>query len=68
MWNPSCILIIFDNKNVEKTYKTAKEIGLEDSQLKTAMKTSAITAIGPSVACLGGMFAVMAVSGWSVGL
>ena len=64
---PVVFLLFLTIRMWKKTYKTAKEIGLEDSQLKTAMKTSAITAIGPSVACLGGMFAVMAVMGGPVG-
>lgn len=64
---PVVFLLYLTAKMWKKTYKTAQEIGLEESQLKTAMKTSAITAIGSSVACLGGMFAVMAVMGGPVG-
>ena len=64
---PVVFLLFMAGKMWKKTYKTAKEIGLEDSQLRTAVKTSVITAIGPSVACLAGMFAVMAFMGGPVG-
>ena len=45
---PVVFLLFMAGKMWKKTYKTAKEIGLEDSQLRTAVKTSVITAIGPS--------------------
>lgn len=64
---PVLFLLFLAGRMWKKTYKTALDIGLEESQLKTAVKTSAITAIGPSVACLAGMFAVMAIMGGPVG-
>lgn len=42
---PVVFLLFLTIRMWKKTYKTAKEIGLEDSQLKTAMKTSAIIVI-----------------------
>ena len=64
---PVLFLLFLTGKMWKRTYKTALDIGLEEKQLKTAVKTSMITAIGPSVACLAGMFAVMAVMGGPVG-
>ncbi len=64
---PVIFLLFLAGRVWKRTYKTSLEIGLEESQLKTAVKTSAITAIGPSVACLAGMFAVMAIMGGPVG-
>lgn len=63
---PVVFLLFLAGRMWKKTYKTGKEIGLEDKQLKAAVKTSAITAIGPSIACLAGMFAVMAIMGGPV--
>lgn len=63
---PVVFLLFLAGRMWRKTYKTGKEMGLEETQLKAAVKTSAITAIGPSVACLAGMFAVMAIMGGPV--
>ncbi|SHJ79671.1 DUF5058 family protein [Hespellia stercorisuis] len=63
---PVIFLLFMAGRSWKKSYKTGIEMGLEDKQLKAAIKTSAITAIGPSIACLAGMFAVMAVMGGPV--
>ncbi|GAA0800614.1 DUF5058 family protein [Clostridium sp. AF19-22AC] len=63
---PVLFLLFLAGRTWKKSYKTGQEIGLEQSQLKAAIKTSAITAIGPSIACLAGMFAVMAIMGGPV--
>lgn len=63
---PVAFLLFMAGKSWKRSYKTGIEMGLEDKQLKAAIKTSAITAIGPSIACLAGMFAVMAVMGGPV--
>lgn len=63
---PVFFLLFMAGRMWRKTYKTGIEMGLEETQLKSAVKTSAITAIGPSVACLAGMFAVMAIMGGPV--
>lgn len=63
---PVVFLLYLAGNSWRKSYKTGKKIGLEDHQLKSAVKASAITSIGPSIACLAGMFAVMAVMGGPV--
>lgn len=63
---PVVFLLFTAARMWKRTYKTGKEMGLEESQMKSAIKTSAITAIGPSIAGLAGMFAVMAIMGGPV--
>lgn len=63
---PVVFLLFLAGRSWKKSYKTGLELGLDEKQLKSAVKTSAITAVGPSVACLAGMFAVMAVMGGPV--
>ena len=40
-------------------YSAGKKIGLTDSQMKGAMKSSAITSIGPSIVILSGMLSLL---------
>ena len=40
-------------------YSAGKKIGLTDSQMKGAMKSSAITSIGPSIVVLSGMLSLL---------
>lgn len=63
---PVLFLLFLAGNSWRKSYKAGKEMGLKDEQLKAAVKTSAITCVGPSIACLAGMFAVMAIMGGPV--
>jgi len=42
-----------------KSYKTGKNMGLTETQMKSAMKSSFITAIGPSVVILTGLLSLL---------
>lgn len=44
---------------LKKTYITGKRIGLSENQMKSAMKSSGITAIGPSVVILTGLLSLL---------
>lgn len=46
-----------------KSYKAGKEIGLTDKQMKSAVKSSAISSIGPSLVILIGMVSLIVVMG-----
>lgn len=48
-------------------YGAGKEIGLTEKQMKKAMKSSAITSIGPSVVVLSGMLSLLVTVGGPVG-
>ncbi|MBU5438707.1 DUF5058 family protein [Tissierella sp. MSJ-40] len=47
----------------KKSYKTGKDIGLTEQQMKSAMKTSAISSIGPSMVILAGMVSLIVTMG-----
>lgn len=47
----------------KKSYTTGKEIGLEKSQMKSAMKSSFITSIGPSIVILTGLLSLLVTVG-----
>jgi len=47
----------------KKSYKIGKEIGLTESQMKSAMKSSCITAIGPSIVILTGLLSLLVTVG-----
>lgn len=42
-----------------KSYKAGKEMGITEKQMKNAMKSSAITSIGPSIVILSSMLALL---------
>ncbi|GAA0786680.1 DUF5058 family protein [Hathewaya limosa] len=46
-----------------KSYKTGKEIGITDEQIKSAIKSSAISSIGPSMVILAGMVSLIVTMG-----
>ncbi|MFZ5945980.1 MAG: DUF5058 family protein [Bacillota bacterium] len=48
---------------VKKSYSTGKEIGLTEEQMKSAMKSSFITSLGPSVVILTGLLALLVTVG-----
>ena len=43
----------------KKSYSAGKKIGLTEKQMKKAMKSSAITSIGPSIVILSGMLSLL---------
>lgn len=43
----------------KSSYKAGKEIGITDDQMKKAIKSSAITSIGPSIVILSGMLSLL---------
>lgn len=47
----------------KKSYTTGKEIGLTENQMKSAMKSSFITSIGPSVVILTGLLSLLVTVG-----
>lgn len=47
----------------KKSYSTGKEIGLTEKQMKSAMKSSFITAIGPSLVILTGVLTLLVTMG-----
>ena len=47
----------------KKSYATGKEIGLTEEQMKSAMKSSLITSIGPSVIILTGLLSLLVTVG-----
>ena len=47
----------------KKSYSTGKSIGLTDTQMKSAMKSSFITSIGPSVVILTGLLSLLVTVG-----
>lgn len=49
-----------------KAYKAGKKVGLSEKQMKKAMKSSAITSIGPSVVILSGMLSLLITVGGPV--
>lgn len=63
---PVAFLLFLVARSWKKSYETAVDIGLSKEQISKAIKTSAITAIGPSMAALAGMFAIMATMGGPV--
>lgn len=46
-----------------KSYKAGKEMGITDKQMKAAMKSSAISSIGPSMVILAGMVSLIVTMG-----
>lgn len=48
-------------------YSAGKKIGLSDKQMKKAMKSSAITSIGPSIVVLSGMLSLLVSVGGPIG-
>lgn len=48
---------------VKKSYSTGKEMGITDSQMKSAMRSSFITSIGPSLVILTGVLALLVTVG-----
>ncbi len=47
----------------KKSYETGKQIGLKESQMKSAMKSSFITSIGPSIVILSGLLSLLVTVG-----
>lgn len=50
----------------KKSYATGKEIGLTEEQMKSAMKSSFITSLGPSIVILTGLLALLVTVGGPV--
>ena len=48
-------------------YSAGKKIGLSDAKMKKAMKSSAVTSIGPSIVVLSGMLSLLVTVGGPVG-
>ncbi len=48
-------------------YSAGKHVGLTDAQMKKAMKSSAITSIGPSIVVLSGMLSLLVTVGGPMG-
>lgn len=46
-----------------KAYKCGLEIGMTKAQLKSAIRASAVSSIGPSLAILSGMLALLGIAG-----
>jgi len=46
-----------------KSFETGKTIGLTENQMKSAMKSSLITSLGPSIVILSGMLALLVTMG-----
>lgn len=51
---------------LRRSWENGKEMGLSDEQLKTALKTGVISAIGPAIAVLAAMLALIATIGGPV--
>ena len=47
----------------QKSYATGKEIGLTEDQMKSAMKSSCITSLGPSIVILTGLLSLLVTVG-----
>ena len=48
-------------------YHAGKKVGLTDDKMKKAMKSSAVTSIGPSIVVLSGMLSLLVTVGGPVG-
>ena len=48
-------------------YKSGKKLGLNDKQMKKAMKSSAVTSIGPSIVVLSAMLSLLVSVGGPIG-
>ena len=44
---------------LKNSYDTGKKIGISEEQMKKAIKSSAITSIGPSIVILSGMLSLL---------
>lgn len=51
---------------LRRSWKNGKKMGLSDEQLKTGLKTGVISAVGPAIAVLAAMLALIAVVGGPV--
>ena len=51
----------------KKAYSAGKKVGLTDNMMKKAMKSSAVTSIGPSIVVLSGMISLLVTVGGPVG-
>lgn len=62
------ILVVLSQAGLflRRAWKNGKEMGLSDDQLKTGLRTGVISAIGPAVAVLAGMLALVATVGGPV--
>ncbi len=58
------VLVVFQATIfVKKSYSSGKEIGLTETQMKSAMKSSVITSIGPSIVILTGLLSLLVTVG-----
>ena len=48
-------------------FRAGKKMGLKDTQMKRAMKSSAVTSIGPSIVVLSGMLSLLVSVGGPIG-
>lgn len=67
MWIAAALaiaLVIFQTVIfMKKSYKTGLEMGLQETQMKSAMKSSLITSIGPSLIILTGLLSLLVTIG-----
>ena len=64
---PVCFVVFQALLFLRGARKAAKQLGIEDRRVKSAIKSSAITSIGPSIVVLSGMLSLLVTMGAPVG-
>ncbi len=64
---PVVLVIVQAVMFAKSAYGAGKKVGLTDIQMKKAMKSSAVTSIGPSIVVLSGMLSLLVTVGGPVG-
>lgn len=64
---PVALVIVQAVLFAKSAYGAGKNVGLTDAQMKKAMKSSAVTSIGPSIVVLSGMLSLLVTVGGPVG-
>lgn len=64
---PVALVIVQSVLFARGAYSAGKKVGLTDGQMKKAMKSSAVTSIGPSIVVLSGMLSLLVTVGGPVG-
>ncbi|MCF0140986.1 MAG: DUF5058 family protein [Mogibacterium sp.] len=64
---PVCLVIVQACLFLKSSLTAGKEVGLEKAQLNAAIKSSAVTSIGPSIVVLSGMLSLLVTMGGPVG-
>ena len=64
---PVCFVVFQSIMFLKGARKAATEMGIENHRIKSAMKSSAITSIGPSIVVLSGMLSLLVTVGAPVG-